>query len=182
MKKKSIIVGLFVFVLLLSICILYFLLQNKKQNQINFEIDTTNWQVYTNDQYGFLIKVPQSWSVIEQGTSFWINPDVPGPRDSFYAPLSLLIIENSTKLSIVDWYLENYPQNQSDVKNFEMFKIDQGISATVGYLSNDQNKVPFYYVGKEDKIYVFSLMDLQDDLIKEKMMMKTIVESFKFTK
>jgi hypothetical protein len=185
MKTK---IGIFILILIIASGMVYLFSNNKNNVVIQESVLTqsdngpssfADWQVYQNKEYGFEIKLPKTWSVTVQDSGFFLNPDVPGPRDSFYAPIQMSIRENKENMSISNWFLKNYPKNKEDLKNFSTIRIDSNEDAMVWYHKNDSFKIYTYYIKNAEKIYEFSLADIQEDLVNENEMMKTIVSSFK---
>lgn len=179
MKTRIIVVLLLI--LVIAGGTIYWFQKNKDITpDTNLQISTNDWRAYQNKEYGFEIKLPKTWSVTAQNDGFLINPDIPGPRDSFYAPTQLSIWDNKENLSIPDWFLKNYPKNEKDLNNFSSINIDSSDTAMAWYHENDSLKTYTYYIKKGDKIYEFSLTDIQENLANENEMMKTIVSTFKF--
>ena len=145
-------------------------------------ISRDDWQTYQNDQYGFKIQLPKTWSVVLQKNSFWLNPDVPGPRDSYYAPTALKVFDNKNKLPISEWFVQQFPKNKVDLVDFDTFRNDTGVLGMVWVHKKDKLKLAEYYFQKENKIFNFEIMDVQENFAKEEAMFNAIVNSFSFTK
>ncbi|HBU06767.1 MAG TPA: hypothetical protein DEB09_01660 [Candidatus Magasanikbacteria bacterium] len=145
------------------------------------DITNVEWQTYKNTDYAFEISIPKTWSVIPQDSNFWLNPDVPGPRDSFYAPINLIVRENNDNLSIKDWFLKTWPQEKKGADNLTPLIINNSEEAKKRPLDMGSNdKIYTYFIKKDNKIFEFGLMDAQEDITNANEMMRAIVNSFKF--
>ncbi len=134
---------------------------------------TADWETYTNEKYGYLIKYPSQWEVTEgkELRQVVISGDI---GDLYYAPLSIQVYENTKKLSIEDWAKEFGWENI--IPKFTDIKIDSKLAVRW----KDSLGVLNFIVQNDDKIYNFSPLEVQENIENQNLMMEKILSTFKF--
>ena len=140
------------------------------------DIDTSNWKIYKNEEFGFEIKYPKDWYVVEEldRERVVISSDIKNP---FYAPIVIAIRSNEKRLSIKEWFQKSYPKN--DISKLEIQKVKfNGIDGM--RFSKKPDSIGSFYFPNEDKIYSISSLDSQKNIENQKMMTEKLLSTFKF--
>ncbi len=143
------------------------------------EIDTSDWKVYTNEEFGFEIKYPQDYKAIEEldRAQVIITPDSVNVKDPdpFYAPIAIVTRNNNERLSIEKWFQKNYPKDDiSKLQKVEFNRID-GMR-----FSKWSNSIGSFYFSNEDKIYSISALDLQKNIENQLRITEKMLSTFSF--
>ena len=160
---------------------------------IERDIDKSNWQTYSNAQYNFEIKGPESWTIKPQVEadlmeSFGVDGPFgnflsfqPKDNDDFYAPMSMYIENNPDNLSIIDWMSKKDSRNDSKWQE-NMFRLDIPTTddSAAFYIPLGTKGIYHYVIKKGDKIFSFDLVDSQEDVTKGDAMMSAIVKTLRF--
>ena len=141
-------------------------------------VSKEGWRTYVDSAGRFEISFPEKWAITANQNTFNIIPDE--TNDPFYAPIAIGVRDNSANQSVKDWFVENYPLNEDDLKDFHKTNLSGAEEALVWSRMSTDFTIYEYYGKKDGKIYTFSLMDIQQNIENENAMMKAIVSTFKF--
>jgi hypothetical protein len=129
LKKTLIIIGIIVAAITLGVTALYIAKRQggeeaKRQKEVTTtakkpETDTSDWKVYRNEVYGFEIKYPSDWKILEDYGQVVTNidffgsmPDLPqGTEDHFL----IQIYELGETLNLKEWVKNFYPEAAKEV-------------------------------------------------------------------
>lgn len=156
-------------------------------------IDKSNWQTYSNAQYNFEIKGPETWTIKPNNEEGSLEPIVadgpfgnflsfqPKDNDNFYAPMSMYIEDNPNNLSITDWMSKKDSRNDSKWQE-NMFRLDIPTTdeSAAFYVPLGNKGIYHYVVKKGDKIFSFDLVDSEADVTNGDAMMDAIVKTLRF--
>lgn len=136
--------------------------------------ETANWQIYTNEKYGYEIKYPNGWSIDapnDGGASFYIK-DSKRTGDYFYTVTTVTV----GKKSLEDWLSEKIRVDKNNysetvVLGLRTLKFDQSPS------SQAPGNIEYYFIKDDTGFILTSVYTDKSNGIGEK-----ILSTFKFTK
>jgi hypothetical protein len=82
----------------------------KKVASCSVQNETANWKTYTNDQYGFEFKYPESWTIVNNLEN---GANIVDPKDINYRRISVYVDQSDPEGSIRD---VNQITSESSVK------------------------------------------------------------------
>ncbi len=151
--------------------------------------ETADWKTYTNDEYGFEIKYPNSWyfKEVEKGIvdgGIYFSPYPPDEKDetggiAFTSEALNISANNLAEKSSLLEYVKNY-LNLSVATKFEIenIKVDGADGIKVRITCDGVGcGNPHWFVMKEEKVYIFN-SGLSDKID----VFEKIISTFKFTK
>jgi hypothetical protein len=148
------------------------------------KIDESNWQTYTNKQYGFKISTPKNWTTtltssdksLTNNGSLQISPTTNSQSD---IPVDLFIADSDGNLSIRDFVAKKYMGADSLTK----INIPTSDEAEAYFFSEGGSQALYsYFIKKGKLIYEFDPMEWGSDILYGNAQMRAIVETFRFTK
>jgi LysM repeat protein len=162
----------------------YFFSYKNKKNSINEEkttLSTVDWKNYQNSKYGYQIKYPNDWQILEDADSQVVK--IYFPSDSAKEKLSLsgkvtdgIIItlkDNSSSLASRDWIEKNIAADSYQEKDLANAEIN-GSSATK--INNLQDADYAIYLARENDI--IELLAYQDQKGPE---VEEIIQTFAYS-
>lgn len=140
---------------------------------------TANWKTYTDERYGYSIKYPSDWDLVESSKtidgekrdSVLISCDI---EDPYYAPITVQVYQNPKKLSIREW------AEEFGWKGVILEFVDTEIDGQPAVEYKDGLGVLNFIVQKDDRIYSLSSHDSQENIEKQNLMMSQILSTFRF--
>jgi hypothetical protein len=151
---------------------------------------TANWKTYTNDQYGFSMKLPEGWiqngnPITESDGSIFMNFASPGAQSNpqfkhYGGELNVLIYRNPSSLTINNFFSQSTIWGQDFMKD-----------ATAGtkqiVVDNRSGLRMFDVVGESDaQVAILDddkrFIEIVDSSIYQNDILNQILSTFKFTK
>jgi len=126
-------------------------------SNLNTNIDTSDWQVYTNEKYGFSFRYPESLSVLTSDESLLFNSEVVNRTwvASSNPPIEIYIVNDS--LETVKNYLEDreftYYDKVAEWKTVQINRL-QGEYTQKSYNSENDYFQNIYIFEKNNLVYV----------------------------
>ena len=135
------------------------------------KIDTSNWQTYRNEEFGFEVKYPEEWKT-EEGLpqkNMYFNPPTSGDYAGNF--ISFYIALNIDNISLED-YIKGHVSSKGVTSNVQIAGI-QGVRRVFYDDWSDTHSAIVLFI-KDSKIFIFNAT-------KEASIFDQIISSFKFT-
>jgi len=143
------------------------------------ETDTSNWQTYTNEKYGFEVKYPFGWN-LHQGTEPYLVGFIPPNKKEegeYYGDITLEVYPNPTRLDLKTLY-PSYFTGPTSAKEISTIKIGD---VTATKFEGVSGMLAYTIVAIPYKQLVVKIID-NNELHQEDGVFDQIVASFKFIK
>lgn len=144
---------------------------------------TKDWKVYPNSKFGYSIKYPQDWYLVDEENSekviFSTTQNGQKPTDSIkdWAKVQIQIFENHEKISLKDWLSKNQESENFDEKNSQEISI----AGQKGFrVSPIGDAMEGYFLAKDEIIYSLKGYWNPDDPKQFPMIWQAMVDSFQF--
>jgi len=130
----------------------------QKESKVNTSIDTSTWQTYRNDEFGFEMRYPKEWKVVDSKKegSLWIVPSaIVHPSREFGSSILVrytfdeLVAKNKEKGLSLDEWMNSFALGRNvrgvphkvDIGNLEAYGLDATNQESDVYIMDEEKRV-----------------------------------------